>query len=409
MRGRQVKRSGSVNQQYRPNENPLKTGKPKRLRARQSRAASKGSVSTWTPENVLNRELVQTSRVVILVSLLIRWVKNVNFGIWQRQPLRVLIVGRRLGAPDIVRNAVLSVVDQITYVCAKNVGRERTRNAVMIKQEVKTTLGKAGYLPRTTNVLQKSITATNVTVVVLLLFSLIIETRTDRIARPKILNASVKDATKLTCMSAHETSLSFVVLQRYSQYPGKPGIITLNYGEGPKKLGLSLGITDIEEAKALIARYFAPYPNIEKYIKDTHYRVKRDCFVETIIGRPRRFPDMKELGFLTWEERQLLPGKLRATYSQIERQSVNSIIQGSAADIAKQAMILCDADVRLKELGAELLLQIHDELIFEVPEKNVEEARVIIKELMEHPLPFELRVPLTVDSGYGYSWAAAKA
>ena len=253
----------------------------------------KGSVSTWTPENVLNREPATVGRVVILASLLIRWVKSVS--------------------------------------------------------------------------------------------------------------------TKLTCTTAHGTYLSSVALQRYSQYPGKPGISTLNYGEGPKKLGLSLGITDIEEAKALIEKYFEPYPNIKQYIKDTHYRVRDNACVETIVGRQRRFPEMEVLGQLTWNQRQDLPGKARAVFAQIERQSVNSIIQGSAADIAKQAMIVCENDQRLRALGADLLLQIHDELIFEVPEETVEEARAIIKELMEHPLSFDLRVPLAVDSGFGYSWAAAKA
>jgi DNA polymerase-1 len=180
----------------------------------------------------------------------------------------------------------------------------------------------------------------------------------------------------------------------------------LNYGEGPRKLGLSLGIKDIEEAKALIDRYFEPYPNIRQYIRDIHSQVRHEAVVETVVGRPRRFPEMEFIGRERFYD---LPGEARGLIAQMERQSVNSIIQGSAADIAKQAMIICEYDHDLKRLGAELLLQIHDELIFEVPEENAKEAVSVVKRLMAHPLPFELKVPLTAEAGIGLSWASAKA
>jgi DNA polymerase-1 len=180
----------------------------------------------------------------------------------------------------------------------------------------------------------------------------------------------------------------------------------LNYGEGPRKLGLSLGITDVEEAKALIDKYFEPYPSVRQYIRDVHTQVRHEAVVETVIGRPRRFPEMEFIGRERFYD---LPGDARKLIAQMERQSVNSIIQGSAADIAKQAMIICEYDHDLKRLGAELLLQIHDELIFEVPEENAKEAVGIIKKLMAHPLSFELKVPLTAEAGIGLSWASAKA
>jgi DNA polymerase-1 len=103
-----------------------------------------------------------------------------------------------------------------------------------------------------------------------------------------------------------------------------------------------------------------------------------------------------------------MSGSQRGELARAERQSVNSRIQGSAADVARRAMISCEFDSTLANLGVQMLLQIHDELIFEVPEENVEEALPIIKHKMEHPLGFELSVPLDCDGGSGHSWASAK-
>jgi len=179
----------------------------------------------------------------------------------------------------------------------------------------------------------------------------------------------------------------------------------LNYGEGPKKLAASLGIT-VDEAKELIKLYFQPYPGVQEFIKGTHSFIYDNYMVETILGRPRRFPEMEYLGGLDyWKMR----GSEKSTRAQCERQAVNSVIQGSAADVAKMAMILCDEDTDIKALGADLLLQVHDELIFEVPEDNVKEVVPLILERMEHPFAEDLLVPLTADWGVGYSWASAKA
>jgi len=81
----------------------------------------------------------------------------------------------------------------------------------------------------------------------------------------------------------------------------------------------------------------------------------------------------------------------------------------SAADVARVAMIKCELDIRLRRLKAEMLLQVHDELIFEVPEENADEAMKIVKENMEHPFADDLLVPLDVDCGKGYAWSEAKA
>ncbi|CAB4131719.1 DNA-directed DNA polymerase, family A, palm domain containing protein [uncultured Caudovirales phage] len=200
------------------------------------------------------------------------------------------------------------------------------------------------------------------------------------------------------------TLLSFSAPQRYSQYPRKLGIITLSYGEGPKKLAHSLGIS-VEDAKVKIEDYFRPYPKVRQFIQDTHRSIREQHMVHTVTSRPRRFPDMETLGGMYRSE---MTGRQRGELARAERQAVNSRIQGSAADVARRAMISCEFDQELKNLGVQMLLQIHDELVFEVPEESVNEALPIIKYKMEHPLPFDLSVPLGVDGGSGYSWSSAK-
>lgn len=86
---------------------------------------------------------------------------------------------------------------------------------------------------------------------------------------------------------------------------------------------------------------------------------------------------------------------------------MNLKIQGSAADIVRRAMIKCDQDQDLKRLGVRMLLQVHDELVFEIPDENVEEALPIIQHWMEHP-GINLRVPLRAPPGTGRNWAEAK-
>jgi DNA polymerase I len=178
----------------------------------------------------------------------------------------------------------------------------------------------------------------------------------------------------------------------------------LLYGEGVKKLAHTLGVS-VDRAKELLEMFFAPYPRVRDYIERCHRMAHVDHYIETVVGRPRRFPTMAAVGHLQWHQ---LTGQMRGEIAKMERQATNSSIQGSAADVARRAQLKCEFDPRLRDLGCRMLLQIHDELIFEVPEDNAEEAMPIIKDLMEHPLPFDLAVPLTVEGGIGKSWAQAK-
>ena len=178
----------------------------------------------------------------------------------------------------------------------------------------------------------------------------------------------------------------------------------LNYGEGPGLLGEKLGVTK-DKAAEYIELYFKPYPKVREHIDYIH-KLARTGLIETLLHRPRRLPELLSLGQYAWYD---LSRNEKIAVSRAERQSVNSEIQGSAADIARKAMLKCEHDPDLKNLGVEMLLQIHDELIFEVPRENVEECIPYIKENMEHPLGFELDVPLQIDLGVGRSWAESKA
>lgn len=179
----------------------------------------------------------------------------------------------------------------------------------------------------------------------------------------------------------------------------------LNYGIGGAKLGRQLGL-DVKEVKArngrvfdkceegdeLIDTYFKIYPRVKRYIDNTKEFAKDNMFVQTIMGRYRRLPEVNS---------RMIGIKRKA-----ERQAPNSVIQGSAADVTNAASVAIYLDKRLKELNVKALLQVHDELIFECPEENVEEAMEIIRDKMENTI--KLSVPLEAEPGYGRSWGEAK-
>ena len=192
----------------------------------------------------------------------------------------------------------------------------------------------------------------------------------------------------------------------------------LIYGIGARKLGHNLTkdfgrLVTQQEAKNLMEKYFQVFEGTRFYIKNTKKECKESSlvvkdstipnsgagvpFVNTITGRFRRLPQIN--------------ARNKFDSSQAERQSVNSIIQGTAADIAKFAMLKVNNDDLLKSLGIELLLQVHDELIFQCPDDPsiIERGKGRIKELMEHPFDgFELDVPIPTTCDYAYSWGDAK-
>ncbi|MBE5667503.1 DNA polymerase I [Staphylococcus sp. SS251] len=163
------------------------------------------------------------------------------------------------------------------------------------------------------------------------------------------------------------------------------------YGISDYGLSQSLGITR-KKAKAFIDDYLASFPGVKQYMSDIVKDAKALGYVETLLHRRRYIPDITSRNF-----------NLRGF---AERTAMNTPIQGSAADIIKLAMVKFAEKMKDTSYQAKLLLQVHDELIFEVPKSEVESFSEFVEEIMENAL--KLDVPLKVDSSYGATWYGAK-
>jgi len=163
------------------------------------------------------------------------------------------------------------------------------------------------------------------------------------------------------------------------------------YGQTAYGLSQTLGI-DREEAADYIERYFERLPRVKEFIEKTIELATSQGYAATVFGRRRPIPELRSDNF---QERSLG-----------ERLAVNSVIQGSAADIIKVAMIRCHSRLREDIPDARLVLQVHDELVFEVPEKTADAVRQTVVEVMVGAYPME--PPLGVDAGAGPDWASAK-
>ena len=164
----------------------------------------------------------------------------------------------------------------------------------------------------------------------------------------------------------------------------------LLYGMGPNRLARETGL-DIFEARGFIDRYFESFPAVRGWIDETLDSARELGYVETLMGRRREIPDIN--------------AENQRFRSVAENVAVNTPIQGSAADVIKRAMIDLDARLCASELKAELLLQVHDELVLEVPASELEETTALVRECMEGAV--ELSVPLQVDFGHGKNWLEA--
>lgn len=162
------------------------------------------------------------------------------------------------------------------------------------------------------------------------------------------------------------------------------------YGMGARGLAQSLGI-GVEEARKFIDDYFAGYPGVRRFIDETIARARRDKAVATLLGRARALPDITSSD--------------RRAQAFAERTAVNTPIQGTAADIIKTAMVKIDRRLRAGKLRTRMIMQVHDELLFEVPPDELEEVTGIVRSGMEDAI--RLEVPLKVDIGVGKNWLEA--
>lgn len=167
----------------------------------------------------------------------------------------------------------------------------------------------------------------------------------------------------------------------------------INFGiiYGISSFGLSrqLGIAP-GEAGAFIKAYFERFPELQAYMDKTKAEAARDGFVRTRLGRKCWIPGIQEKG-------------ARKAYA--ERQAINAPIQGTAADIIKRAMIQIPGALADAGLKARMLLQVHDELLFEVPETELEATSALVRRVMEQAV--DIGIPLVAEAGIGHSWAEA--
>jgi DNA polymerase-1 len=144
-----------------------------------------------------------------------------------------------------------------------------------------------------------------------------------------------------------------------------------------------------EEAAQFITLYFQKYPRVKEYLEATKEQARKLGYVQTVLGRRRFLPEVHSVN--------------RMVREAAERMAINAPVQGSSADIIKIAMINLHQEMEKRNLKSKMLLQIHDELLFEVPEEEVEEMKSLVAELM--PRAFELCVPVKIDIKLGKNWA----
>ena len=161
------------------------------------------------------------------------------------------------------------------------------------------------------------------------------------------------------------------------------------YGIGPKRLSLQID-SDIKTAKEYIEKYFSRYSRVKNYFEDTISYTRENGYIETILNRKRYLKDINSKNFI-----------LR---SANERAAINTPIQGSAADVIKLAMININQDKELKNY-AKLVIQVHDELVFECKKDKVDYVSKKVKNYMENSI--KIKVPLKVDINKGQSWSDA--
>ncbi len=165
----------------------------------------------------------------------------------------------------------------------------------------------------------------------------------------------------------------------------------LIYGMSPFGLTRTTDLT-LAEAENFVKTYFERFPGVRQYLDQTRLQSSEVGYVETLLGRRRYFP-------------QLVQGAKVSETSRARavREAINAPIQGTAADIIKLAMLALPGALKEAGLGAQMLLQVHDELVFECPEEELEQTARLVQHVMSDA--YELCVPLKTDAKAGTNWA----
>jgi DNA polymerase-1 len=168
----------------------------------------------------------------------------------------------------------------------------------------------------------------------------------------------------------------------------------INFGliYGMSAFGLAQNLnTERATAQAYIESYFTRYPGVKKFMDQTREKARRDGYVETVFGRRLRLPEIQSGS----------PARRQGA----ERAAINAPMQGTAADLIKLAMIAVQGFLDESGLKTKLIMQVHDELVLEVPESELAEVKEKVRELMQNVA--ELDVALIVDVGVGDNWDQA--
>ena len=164
------------------------------------------------------------------------------------------------------------------------------------------------------------------------------------------------------------------------------------YGQSAFGLAENLGISRTE-AKSIIDNYFIQYPSIKKYMDSSINFAKEFSYVQTLLGRKRYLRDIHSAN--------------QTVRGYAERNAINMPIQGTAADMIKLAMIKVQGAIKKSGLKSKMILQVHDELVFDVPKEELDDIQQLIKENMESAMELPHGVPINAETGSGNNWLEA--
>ena len=204
---------------------------------------------------------------------------------------------------------------------------------------------------------------------------------------PGLLTAFANDEDIHTATAAAVLGVPMQEIDKYQRRIAKTVNFGLIYGQTAFGLARGTGMSR-QEAQEFIDTYFEKYPGIKNYIEATKQMADKQGYVATLLGRRRDFSNLSELS-----------GPQRGA---AEREAINMPIQGTAADIMKQAMIDLHAELNRQNLKTRMLLQVHDELVLEAPENEVDRVVALTRAVMSQA--YELKVALKVDVEVGQNW-----
>ncbi len=208
---------------------------------------------------------------------------------------------------------------------------------------------------------------------------------------PRLVEAFNKDEDIHTITAASLFNIPPSQVTKDQRRLSKTVVYAVLYGQSAFGLAQITGMSN-SEAADFIKRYHETFPHIKGYVESTLNQARRQGYVNTLFGRKRFFPDMHALPF---NERQAL-----------EREAINMPIQGGNADLIKIAMIRIQHEIEERQLKTRMILQVHDELVFEVPIEELERTKYLVKRLMEGVA--KLDVPIKVEMKVGKNWYEAE-